>query len=136
MKILVIDGMGGGIGKAIIEKVKAELPAVQIMAVGTNAIATTAMLKAGADNGATGENAVIYNAKHADYIIGVLGIAFANAMHGEVSPKMAEAVSQGSAHKILIPIDKCSVTVAGVTATSMQEYINDVVKKLSVFNVA
>ena len=130
MKILVIDGMGGGIGKAIIEKVKTELPFIQIMAVGTNAIATSAMLKAGADNGATGENAVIYNATQADYIIGVLGIAFANAMHGEVSPKMAEAVTQGNAHKILIPTDKCSVSVAGVAATSMQEYINDVVKKL------
>jgi len=133
MKILIIDGMGGGIGKAIIEKVKAELPMTQIMAVGTNAIATSAMLKAGADNGATGENAVIYNATQADYIIGALGIALANAMHGEVSPKMAEAVTCSNAHKILIPIDKCSVTVAGVTATSMQEYINDMVKKLRAF---
>jgi hypothetical protein len=130
MKILIIDGMGGGIGKAIIEKIKAEFCDVEVMAVGTNAIATTAMLKAGADNGATGENAVIFNAANADYIIGVLGIAFANSMHGEVSPKMAAAVSQSRAHKILIPIDKCSVTVAGVAGASVQEYIADAVRKL------
>jgi len=130
MNILIIDGMGGGIGKAVIEKIKSEPTDIKITAVGTNAIATAAMLKAGADNGATGENAVIYNASKADYIIGVLGIAFANSMYGEVSPKMAEAVSQSGAHKILIPIDKCSVTVAGVSASSMQEYIVDAVRKL------
>ena len=134
IKILVIDGMGGGIGKAIIEKVKSELNDTEVIAVGTNAIATTAMLKAGADFGATGENAVIYNAAGADYIIGVLGIAFANSMHGEVSPKMAEAVSQSPAHKILIPIDKCSVTVTGVSAASMQEYVSKAVEKLCSHN--
>jgi len=122
--------MGGGIGKAIIEKIKTGLAGVEVMAVGTNAIATTAMLKAGADNGATGENAVIYNATNVDYIMGVMGIAFANSMHGEVSPKMAEAISLSRAHKILIPIDKCSVTVAGVTAATMHEYISDAVDKL------
>ncbi|MCL2204474.1 MAG: DUF3842 family protein [Defluviitaleaceae bacterium] len=134
MKILVIDGMGGGIGRAIIEKIKAEVKGAEVMAVGTNAIATTAMLKAGADHGATGENAVIYNAANTDYIMGVLGIAFANAMHGEISPKMAEALSQSRAHKILIPTDKCSVTVAGVAAASMQEYIHDAVGKLARFS--
>ena len=130
MKILVIDGMGGGIGKSIIERIKSEFKNTEIVAVGTNAFATTAMLKAGADFGASGENAVVYNAANADYIIGVLGIAFANSLHGEVSPKMAEAVSQSRAHKILIPIDKCSVTIAGVSSATMQEYINDDVEKL------
>jgi len=130
MRILVIDGMGGGIGKSIIEKLKAELKGVDIIAVGTNAIATTAMLKAGANFSATGENAVIYNSVRSDYIIGVMGIAFANSMHGEVSPKMAEAVSASPAHKILIPIDKCNVTTVGVTSASIQVYISEAVEKL------
>ena len=133
MKILVIDGMGCGIGKSIIEKIKFEIKGAEVIAVGTNAIATTAMLKAGADFGASGENAVVYNAAGADYIIGVVGIAFANSMHGEVSPKMAEAVSTSRAHKILVPIDKCSVTVTGVLAASIQEHINEVVERLTRF---
>jgi len=130
MKVLIIDGMGGGIGKSIIEKVKSEIDGAEVIAVGTNAIATTAMLKAGADYSATGENAVVYNAANADCIIGVLGIAFANSMHGEVSPRMAKAVSKSRAHKILIPIDKCSVTITGASAVSMQEHISEAVKKL------
>ena len=130
MNILVIDGMGGGIGKSIIEKLKTVIKDVSITAVGTNSIATSAMLKAGADFCATGENAVVYNASRADYIIGVMGIAFANSMHGEVSPVMAAAVSASIAHKILIPIDKCSVTVMGVKPASVQEYIGEIAEKL------
>ena len=130
MNILVIDGMGGGIGKSIIERLKAELKDAHIIAVGTNSIATSAMLKAGADVGATGENAVIYNAARADYIVGVLGIALANSMHGEVSPKMAEAVAQSPAHKILLPTEKCNVTVVGLGEVSMQTQINDLVHRL------
>jgi len=130
MKILVIDGMGGGIGKSIIEKLKAELNDIEIIAVGTNSIATSAMLKAGADFGATGENAIVFNATRTDYIIGVTGIVFANSMHGEVSPAMALAVSSSPAHKFLIPTDKCNVTVSGVKQASVQEYINEIVDKL------
>jgi len=130
MNILIIDGMGGSIGKSIIEKLKSEIPEVTVTAVGTNSIATSAMLKGGADFGATGENAVIYNAGHADYIVGVVGIMLANSMHGEVSPKMAEAVSGSSAYKILLPTDKCNVAVMGVKASSMQMQINEVVSKL------
>jgi len=130
VNILIIDGMGGSIGKALIEKLKTEFDGIHITAVGTNAIATAAMLKAGADVGATGENAVVYNAAHADYILGVMGIAFANAMHGEVSPKMAEAVSLSPAHKILIPHNKCNVTVVGVANASVQLYIDEAVDKL------
>ena len=130
MKILIIDGMGGGMGRAIIEKLKAELGNVQVIAVGTNSIATSAMLKAGADFGATGENAVIYNASRASYIIGVMGIVFANSMHGEVSPAMAAAVSASAAHKILIPTDKCNVTVMGTKPATVQEYISEIADKL------
>jgi len=114
MNILVIDGMGGGIGKSVIEHIKTELADAVITAVGTNSAATSAMLKAGADYGATGENAVVFNCTKADFIIGVTGIIFANAMHGEISPKMAQAVSSSPAHKILLPLDKCNVTILGV----------------------
>lgn len=131
MKILVIDGMGGGIGKVIIEQVISALGDNAIItAVGTNSIATSAMLKAGAHNAATGENAVVYNASRSDYIIGVIGIIAANSMHGEVSPKMAQAVSESAAHKILVPIDKCNITIAGVGTASIQAYVADVIGKL------
>jgi len=130
MTILVIDGMGGGIGKSIIEQIKNEQIDAEIIAVGTNSIATSAMNKAGANHSATGENAVIYNCKKADFIIGVIGIIFANAMHGEVSPKMAEAVSSSPAHKILIPLDKCNVTVLGVADKPIQFYINEITDKI------
>ena len=130
MKILVIDGMGGGMGKAIIEQIKKELNGAEITAVGTNSIATSAMIKAGANYGATGENAVVFNCAKADFIIGVTGILFANAMHGEISPKMAEAVSSSSAHKILLPVDKCNVTVLGVTEKPIQSYINEITAKI------
>ena len=130
MTILVIDGMGGGMGKAVIENIKNALNDVEIAAVGTNSIATSAMLKAGASYGATGENAVIYNCAKADYIIGVIGIVFSNSMHGEISPKMAEAVSSSPAHKILIPIDKCNVTVLGADAKPIQAHISKIVEKL------
>jgi len=130
MNILVIDGMGGGIGKSIIEHIKSEITNAEITAVGTNSIATSVMLKAGANNGATGENAVVFNCAKADFIIGVTGIVFANAMHGEISPIMAAAVSSSSAHKILLPIDKCSVTVLGVADKPLQSYINEIPEKI------
>ena len=129
MNILVIDGMGGGIGKSIIESIKHlknEPGNIEITAAGTNSAATSAMVKAGADNGATGENAVAYNCARADYIIGVIGILVANSMHGEISPKIAEAVSSSPAHKILIPFDKCNVTVLGLAENSVQAYISGI----------
>ena len=126
MNILVIDGMGGGIGKSIIERIKSEFSDVVITAAGTNSIATSAMVKAGADYGATGENAVVFNCTKADLIIGVTGIVFANAMHGEISSKMAEAVSSSPAHKILLPVDKCNVTIVGVDNKPIQAYINEI----------
>jgi len=130
MKILIIDGMGGGLGKAIIENIKDKLIDTEITAVGTNSIATSAMLKAGANNGATGENAVIYNSAGADFIIGAIGIIFANSMHGEISPKMAEAVSSSHAHKILLPTDKCNVTVLGVANKPIQSHISEIVQTI------
>jgi hypothetical protein len=136
MNILVIDGMGGGIGRSIIEHIKSELNGAEITAVGTNSIATSAMIKAGANYGATGENAVVFNCKKADFIIGVTGIIFANAMHGEISPKMAEAVSSSPAHKILLPIDKCNVSVVGVTDKPVQSYIGEIAQKIQLYKVS
>jgi len=130
MNILVIDGMGGGIGKAVIEHIKDQLTGIELTAVGTNSAATSAMIKAGADYGATGENAIVYNSAKADFIIGAIGIIFANSLHGEISPKMAEAVSASSAHKILLPIDKCNVTVLGVDDKPIQSYIDEIAKKI------
>lgn len=133
MNILIIDGMGGGIGKSIIEQIKSEFTEFEITAVGTNSLATSAMLKAGADNGATGENAVIYNSSKADYIIGVIGIVVANSMFGEVSPKMVEAITSSPAHKILIPYDKCNVTVLGLDKKPIQGYISEINQTLKRF---
>ena len=130
MNILIIDGMGGGIGKSIIERIKSECTEFEITAVGTNSLATSAMLKAGANHGATGENAVIYNSSKADYIIGVMGIVVANSMHGEVSPRMVEAITSSSAHKILIPYDKCNVTVLGLDKKPIQGYISEITQLL------
>ena len=126
MKILVIDGMGGGIGKTVIEHIRSGYPDIEITAVGTNAIATSAMLKAGATTAATGENAFIYNCSKADCIVGVMGIIIANSMHGEISPKMAEAVSSSPAHRILVPNDKCGVTVLGLAEKSIQAYVGEI----------
>ena len=131
MNILVIDGMGGGIGRAVIEHLSAISGNVTITAVGTNSIATSAMLKAGATYGATGENAVVYNAAKADYIIGVMGIVFANSLHGEISPQMAAAISASPAHKILIPTDKCNVTVLGTEGKPIQALLDQLIKKIS-----
>jgi len=100
VKILVIDGQGGGIGKALITAIKLRAPALPLTALGTNATATTAMLRAGADQGATGENAICYQCKNADIIIGVIGILHANALLGEISPAIASAISGSDAQKL------------------------------------
>lgn len=115
MFILIVDGMGGGIGKTIVEFIKnSNLSAeAEIIAVGTNSIATANMIKAGADAGATGENAVVFNAARADVIIGTSGIVIGNSMFGEISPAIASAISCSDAHKILLPVSKCNVTILG-----------------------
>ncbi|MBQ0070742.1 MAG: DUF3842 family protein [Spirochaetales bacterium] len=130
MKVVVIDGQGGNIGRAIIEEIRSTKPGVQIIAIGTNASATTNMLKGGAHQGATGENPVKVCTRDADYILGPVGIAMADAMLGEITPSIAEAVGASSAHKILIPINKC-VTIAGVDESlSLNEYIRLAVSRI------
>ncbi|NLI61124.1 MAG: DUF3842 family protein [Clostridiales bacterium] len=124
MKIVIIDGQGGKMGKMIVEQLKEILPECELTAIGTNSIATSAMLRAGADFGATGENPILYNCADADIIIGPLGIVVANSLLGEVTPSMALAVGQSRAQKILIPINKCNNTVVGVRDCSYAEFIN------------
>lgn len=127
MRIVVIDGQGGGIGRSLVERIRSELPDVQIVAVGTNSLATSAMLKAGANVGATGENAVICNVKHADVVAGPIGMMVANSLWGEITPAMASAVSESPEQKVLIPVEQCHVHVAGVVEKPMSRYIEDAV---------
>ena len=123
MKLLVIDGQGGRMGAALVSQCKAAGLAAEIIAVGANSAATAAMLKAGADAAATGENPVVVNARDADVICGPMGILTANALWGEITPAMAAAVSESRAQKVLIPVNRCSVTVVGVAELPLGEYV-------------
>lgn len=127
MKIVVIDGQGGGIGRQIVERLKVAVTGVQLIALGTNVLATSAMLKAGADAGATGENAIVYHCARADLIVGPLGILIANSLMGEFSERMACAVAKSDAHKVLIPISKCHAEVVGVMEKPVAQYLDDMV---------
>lgn len=131
MNILVIDGQGGQLGGQLIKGLKANFEKAEITAVGTNATATAAMLKAGATQAATGENPVIVACRKADVIIGPIGIVIADAMFGEVTPKMAVAVGQADAAKILLPVNKCNNLVAGVPDLTVSTIIADVISKVA-----
>ena len=130
MKIVVIDGQGGNIGKRVVEEIKANGIQSEVMAIGTNSTATAAMMKGGADIGATGENPVVLASRDADIIIGPIGLIMADSMYGEITPKMAESVGASKARKILIPINKC-VTVAGVDESrTISDYIKIAVSRI------
>lgn len=131
MKIVVIDGQGGSIGKAIVEQLVKKFDVESIFCIGTNSVATANMLKAGAKHGASGENPVVVACRDADYIIGPIGIIMADSMLGEISPLMAQAVGASNAHKILIPINKC-LTVAGVQNLTLSDYIKIAVDSIQV----
>ena len=129
MRILVIDGQGGGLGVQLVTRLKARLgEAAQVWAVGTNALATSAMLKAGADRAATGENAACYNALHADVIMGPIGLLCANALMGEVSPALAAAVSAAPGRRILVPMSSCGILVSGTAGLRMEDLLQDAVE--------
>ncbi|MCE5235393.1 MAG: DUF3842 family protein [Clostridiaceae bacterium] len=131
MNVLIIDAQGGGIGKQLVSAIKANLPQAHVTAVGTNSAATAAMLKAGADNAATGENAVAVCAKSADVIVGPVGIVIADAMLGEVTPRMAAAVGQSKAKRLLIPVNQCDSIVVGVGDLSVSKLIQNAVERLA-----
>ncbi len=125
MNILVIDAQGGGIGKQVVAAIKQNMPEMEITAVGTNSAATTAMLKAGADHAATGENAVIVGCRRADVIVGPVGIVIADSLYGEITPAMALAVGQSNARRLLIPVNHCDNFIVGVSDLALGKLIED-----------
>ena len=131
MKIVVIDGQGGRLGCLLVERVKVRLPQAQVYALGTNSAATAAMLRAGADFGATGENPVVRGVADADGVLGPVGVVVANAILGEVTPAMAGAVGSCRARKCLVPMNSCGVTVAGVEELPLPAYAAQAVEALA-----
>ena len=130
MNILVIDAQGGGIGRQLVSAIKEKIPKAVVTAVGTNSVATSAMLKAGADKAATGENAVVVTSRKADVIVGPVGIVIADALLGEITPRMANAIAQSNAKRILIPVNHCDNIVVGVSDLSLGKLIQDVLLEL------
>ena len=130
MKILVIDGQGGGLGKQLVAALSAQCPQAQLTAVGTNSLAASAMRKAGAVRTATGENAVVFNAAQADMILGPVGILTPNGLLGEVTPRMAEAGGGSRAVKILLPSQRCSIRLAVGPSQPMQVYLQEALRLL------
>lgn len=130
MTILVIDAQGGGVGRQLVTAIKQNIPDASVSAVGTNSAATSAMLKAGADHAATGENAVVVACRKADIIVGPIGIIIADALLGEVTPKMATAVTQSNAVRVLIPFNHCDNIIVGISDYSMSELVQDAVREI------
>ena len=128
--IAVIDGQGGGMGRGLVESIKKKWPKLHVRAVGTNSLATSAMLRAGADDGATGENAVVFNARQADLLLGPIGILTPNGLLGEVSPAMAGAVGASEAVKILLPSQRCSIRLAAGDPQPLQFYLDQALRLL------
>lgn len=129
MKIAVIDGKGGGIGSQVVERLKSlKNDDIEIIALGTNSQATSNMIKSGADDGSTGENAVVWMSSKVDIIIGPLAIISANSMMGEISPKMAEAVSSSDAKKLLLPLSKCNMNIIGLKDLQFKTMLNELLE--------
>lgn len=131
MNVLIIDGQGGGIGRLLVSAVKSVCPDAVITAAGTNTTATAAMLKAGADNAATGENAVIVGCRKADVIAGPIGIVIADSLFGEITPRMALAVGQSNAQRILIPINHCDNIVVGLPETPLSVLTQEAARRIA-----
>lgn len=131
MKVLVIDGQGGGVGKALVTAIAERCDKADIVAVGTNSTATANMLKGAKINGATGENAIVYNTATAAVIVGPIGILLANAMFGEITPRMAAAVSSSEAKLFLIPMNQSKLRVVGVSEKRISEYIDEIVDAIN-----
>lgn len=130
MKVLIIDGQGGGLGRQLVTAVKEYDQSIEVLAVGTNSAATNAMLKAGADQAATGENSVVVASERVDVIMGPVGIVIADSMLGEITPRMAVAVGQSRAKRILIPVNLCDNIVVGVSDVSMGKNVQNAIDAL------
>ena len=133
MNILVIDGHGGGLGAQLVALISKSFPQHTLRAVGTNSTATVAMIKAGAKEAATGENAVVVGARNADLIIGPIGIVIADAMLGEVTPKMSVAIGQSPGKRLLIPSNQCDTTIIGGTnmpVTKLLSHVSALIENL------
>ncbi len=130
MKILIIDGQGGMLGKQLVEAVRRAVPGAEITAVGTNSTATSNMLKAGADQAATGENSVLVGVRRADIIAGPIGMVIAESLLGEITPAMAAAIGSSDAYKILLPVNKCHNIVIGTGGKTTSELIGEAIEKI------
>lgn len=130
MKVVVIDGQGGRMGQLLVKRIKEESLPCEVLAVGTNAIATSAMLKAGADTGATGENAVLVACRTADVIVGPVAILIADALLGEITPVMARAVGQSGVTKLLLPVNQCENIVVGIKDLTLTKLVEEAVEML------
>lgn len=130
MELVIIDAQGGGIGRQLVTALKRAYPHQSVTAVGTNSTATAAMLRAGADRGATGENAVIVACRRADIIAGPIGIVIADALLGEITPAMARAVGQSGGARILIPMNHCGNLVVGVEDWNVSRMIQEAVERI------
>jgi hypothetical protein len=134
LKIGIIDGQGGGIGKKIIEKIrKASSDKFELIALGTNSLATSGMMKSGADFGATGENPIVINSDKVDVIMGPMAIVIPNSIMGEITPKMSFAVGNSNALKILIPLNKCNVEIPGTKNKNINELLDSAVDELLLY---
>ena len=129
-KILIIDGQGGMLGKQLVEAVRRAVPGAEITAVGTNSTATSNMLKAGADQAATGENSVLVGVRRADIIAGPVGMVIADSLLGEITPAMAAAIGSSDAYKILLPVNKCHNIVIGTGGKTTSELIGEAIEKI------
>mgnify|MGYP004500149179 FL=1 len=130
MRVLVIDGQGGGLGRQLVAAITAACPEAELLAVGTNSLAASSMLKAGARRAATGENAVVVNCRTTDVIVGPIGIVIADALMGEITPKMAMAVCQSSAKRVLVPINHCDNYVVGVPEQPIAQLVQAAAQKI------
>ena len=130
MQVLVIDGQGGGLGRQLVSAIKERFPKIEVLAVGTNSMATAAMLRAGADQAATGENSVVVASSRAEVILGPIGIVIADSMMGEITPRMAVAIGQSHAKRILIPVNHCDNILVGVAESSMTRNVQNAMTAL------
>ncbi len=133
VQLVVIDGQGGSLGKALVAAIKKTFSQMDVLGIGTNSLAASAMLKSGADAIATGENPVLVACRNADLIVGPLGILTADALHGEITPAMAVAIAQSKAHKILVPITKCNVTIVGIKEAPLSMMIDFTLEEIKRF---